>query len=250
MTESSVLSDPKRIGSVLAQLTELGIGISLDDFGTGYSSLTHLKSLPVCELKLDRSFVAQMRTDATDAAIVSATIELARKLGIRVVAEGVEDEPTWTALNALGCERIQGYLLSRPVPAAEVERLMGPPAARGDRAPAPPTISNSGLTGAAPRAVVAGGNRSDASDQPRSSTRSRAITQSEAALEAAQVGRAHARGRPDLRREPAAHLVNRDRALRARGREHAGADPQRRAENQALFAVCLRGGQRRPERRG
>lgn len=140
VTESSVMSDPKRIGSVLAQLTELGIGISLDDFGTGYSSLTHLKSLPVCELKLDRSFVAQMRTDATDAAIVSATIELARKLGIRVVAEGVEDEPTWTALNALGCERIQGYLLSRPVPAAEVERLIGPPVACGDRAPALPMV--------------------------------------------------------------------------------------------------------------
>ena len=133
VTESSVLSDPKRIGSVLAQLTELGIGISLDDFGTGYSSLTHLKSLPVCELKLDRSFVAQMRTDATDAAIVSATIELARKLGIRVVAEGVEDEPTWKALNALGCERIQGYVLSRPVPAAEIEQLMPSPAARNCR---------------------------------------------------------------------------------------------------------------------
>jgi diguanylate cyclase (GGDEF)-like protein len=135
VTESSILSDPKRIGSVLAQLTELGIGISLDDFGTGYSSLTHLKSLPVCELKLDRSFVAQMRTDVTDAAIVSATIELARKLGIRVVAEGAEDEATWQALDALGCERIQGYLLSRPVPAADVEQLMGPPAARGDSAP-------------------------------------------------------------------------------------------------------------------
>jgi diguanylate cyclase (GGDEF)-like protein len=140
VTESSVLSDPKRIGSVLARLTELGIGISLDDFGTGYSSLTHLKSLPVCELKLDRSFVAQMRTDATDAAIVSATIDLARKLGIRVVAEGVEDEPTWKALNALGCERVQGYLLSRPVPAAEIEQLMPSPAARQDDVPTLPTI--------------------------------------------------------------------------------------------------------------
>jgi diguanylate cyclase (GGDEF)-like protein len=140
VTESSVLSDPKRIGSVLAQLTELGIGISLDDFGTGYSSLTHLKSLPVCELKLDRSFVAQMRTNATDAAIVSATIDLARKLGIRVVAEGVEDEPTWKALNALGCERIQGYVLSRPVPAAEIQQLMPSPAAPQDRAPTLPTI--------------------------------------------------------------------------------------------------------------
>lgn len=140
VTESSVLSDPKRIGSVLAQLTDLGIGISLDDFGTGYSSLTHLKSLPVCELKLDRSFVAQMRTDATDAAIVSATIELARKLGIRVVAEGVEDEPTWKALNALGCERIQGYLLSRPVPAFQVEQLMKSTTAGHDVTPAVPTV--------------------------------------------------------------------------------------------------------------
>lgn len=140
VTESSILSDPKRIESVLAQLTELGIGISLDDFGTGYSSLTHLKSLPVCELKLDRSFVAQMRTDATDAAIVSATIELARKLGIRVVAEGVEDELTWKALNALGCERVQGYLLSRPVPAAELEQLLPSPAGRQENAPTRPTI--------------------------------------------------------------------------------------------------------------
>jgi diguanylate cyclase len=140
VTESSVLSDPKRIGSVLAHLTQLGIGISLDDFGTGYSSLTHLKSLPVCELKLDRSFVAQMRTDPTDAAIVSATIELARKLGIRVVAEGVEDELTWKALNALGCERVQGYLLSRPVPAGEIEQLLPFPAARRESAPTLPGI--------------------------------------------------------------------------------------------------------------
>jgi EAL domain-containing protein (putative c-di-GMP-specific phosphodiesterase class I) len=140
VTESSVLSDPKRIGSVLAQLTDLGIGISLDDFGTGYSSLTHLKSLPVCELKLDRSFVAQMRTDATDAAIVSATIELARKLGIRVVAEGVEDEATWKALDALGCERIQGYLLSRPVPAFEVEQLMKSTTAGHDGTPTVPRV--------------------------------------------------------------------------------------------------------------
>jgi diguanylate cyclase (GGDEF)-like protein len=121
VTETAVLADPVRIGNVLAALDERGIGLSLDDFGTGYSSLTHLKSLPVGEVKIDRSFVSRMCTDATDAAIVYATIQLAGKLGIRVVAEGVEDEATWNALRELGCDVIQGYLLSRPLPAAELE---------------------------------------------------------------------------------------------------------------------------------
>jgi EAL domain-containing protein (putative c-di-GMP-specific phosphodiesterase class I) len=113
-----------RIGNVLAQLKELGIGLSLDDFGTGYSSLTHLKSLPVGEVKIDRSFVGRMCVDTTDAAIVHATIHLAHTLGIRVVAEGVEDEQTWEALRAVGCELIQGYALGRPVPAAELEQAL------------------------------------------------------------------------------------------------------------------------------
>ena len=121
VTESSVLSDPVRIGNILAQLGESGIGLSLDDFGTGYSSLAHLKSLPVGEVKVDRSFVARMCTDPTDAAIVFATIQLASKLGIRVVAEGVEDEQTWSALSGLDCQLIQGYHLSKPLPAAELE---------------------------------------------------------------------------------------------------------------------------------
>jgi predicted signal transduction protein with EAL and GGDEF domain len=124
VTESSVLSDPARIGNVLAQLGELGIGLSLDDFGTGHSSLTDLKSLPVGEVKIDRSFVQQMCTEPTDAAIVHATIQLAHRLGIRAVAEGVEDEPTWHSLNQLGCQLVQGYALSRPVPAAALEQHM------------------------------------------------------------------------------------------------------------------------------
>jgi diguanylate cyclase (GGDEF)-like protein len=124
VTEGSVHSDPVRIGNVLAQLGRLGVLLSLDDFGTGYSSLARLKSLPVGEVKIDRSFVSRMCTDTRDAAIVYATIELAHKLGIRVVAEGVEDEPTWAALEALGCELVQGYVLSRPVPAAELEQLL------------------------------------------------------------------------------------------------------------------------------
>jgi len=124
VTESSVLADPGRIGNVLAELGELGIGLSLDDFGTGYSSLAHLKALPVGEVKIDRSFVRRMCSDPTDAAIVYATIQLAKKLGIRVVAEGVEDEQTWEALTALGCHLVQGYVLSRPVPAGELEQQM------------------------------------------------------------------------------------------------------------------------------
>jgi diguanylate cyclase (GGDEF)-like protein len=132
VTESSVLSDPVRIGNVLAQLGELGIGLSLDDFGTGYSSLAHLKSLPVGELKIDRSFVQRMCTDATDAAIVYGTIQLAHKLGIRVVAEGVEDEQTWTALNNLGCPLIQGYALSRPLPADQLEQHFVSPSDSGE----------------------------------------------------------------------------------------------------------------------
>jgi len=130
VTESSIISDPARIGNVLGQLGELGIDLSLDDFGTGYSSLSHLRAFPVREVKVDRSFVSWMCSDQTDAAIVFATIQLAHKLGMRVVAEGVEDENTWQALSDLGCELIQGFALGRPVPAAELEGLL---AARAKR---------------------------------------------------------------------------------------------------------------------
>jgi EAL domain-containing protein (putative c-di-GMP-specific phosphodiesterase class I) len=95
---------------------------SLDDFGTGYSSLLHLKQLAVSELKVDRSFVAAMLTSPSDAEIVRSTIELARRLTIRVVAEGVETPEALSQLAAYNCDVAQGYLLSRPVPAAELER--------------------------------------------------------------------------------------------------------------------------------
>jgi diguanylate cyclase (GGDEF)-like protein len=124
VTENMVLSDPMRIGDVLAQLGELGLGLSLDDFGTGYSSLTHLKALPVGEVKIDRSFVARMTSDPVDAAIVEATIQLAHSIGSRVVAEGIEDHVTWSSLVANRCELVQGYALSRPLPAAALEGLL------------------------------------------------------------------------------------------------------------------------------
>jgi diguanylate cyclase (GGDEF)-like protein len=115
VTESSIMSDAELSGDVLARLSEFGVRISLDDFGTGYSSLTHLRNLPVSEVKIDRSFVARMQHDRTDEAIVRSTIQLAHNLGMRVVAEGVEDEGTRVTLEQLGCELIQGYCLSRPL---------------------------------------------------------------------------------------------------------------------------------------
>ncbi len=124
VTENMVLADPVRVGDVLAKLGELGLGLSLDDFGTGYSSLTHLKALPVGEVKIDRSFVGRMTSDPVDAAIVTATIQLAHSIGIRVVAEGIEDQATWNSLVANRCELVQGYALSRPLPARELEALL------------------------------------------------------------------------------------------------------------------------------
>jgi diguanylate cyclase (GGDEF)-like protein len=124
VTESSILTDPVRIHGVLTRLEQLGVLLSLDDFGTGFSSLGHLKSLPVDEIKIDRSFVDHMTTNRADSAIVHATIELAHRLGKRVVAEGVEDEPTWKLLMAAGCNQIQGYALSRPLPPAQLEPLL------------------------------------------------------------------------------------------------------------------------------
>jgi diguanylate cyclase (GGDEF)-like protein len=139
VTENMVLSDPVRIGDVLAQLGELGLGLSLDDFGTGYSSLTHLKSLPVGEVKIDRSFVGRMTSDPVDAAIVEATIRLAHSIGSRVVAEGIEDHVTWSSLVANRCELVQGYALSRPLPAAALEQLLrAEPIPAASRSPAPP----------------------------------------------------------------------------------------------------------------
>jgi diguanylate cyclase (GGDEF)-like protein len=121
VTEDTVMSDPERALDVLARLGEIGVGLALDDYGTGYSSLAYIKRLPVRELKIDRSFVSNMDTDDQDATIVRSTIELARNLGLRVVAEGVETQASWNALAAMGAHYAQGYLLTRPLPAAELE---------------------------------------------------------------------------------------------------------------------------------
>jgi diguanylate cyclase (GGDEF)-like protein len=142
VTENMVLADPVRVGDVLAQLGELGLGLSLDDFGTGYSSLTHLKTLPVGEVKIDRSFVGRMISDPVDSAIVQATIRLAHSIGIRVVAEGIEDQVTWSSLVANQCELVQGYALSRPLPAAELEELLRTQTGAAPPVPATPAAEH------------------------------------------------------------------------------------------------------------
>jgi diguanylate cyclase (GGDEF)-like protein len=124
VTESAVMADPERALEVLGRLHTMGVGLAVDDFGTGYSSMAYLKQLPVDELKIDRSFVGHMATSPSDAVIVRSTIDLGHNLGLRVVAEGVETQRAWDELAALGCDTAQGYLLGRPVPAAELERQL------------------------------------------------------------------------------------------------------------------------------
>jgi diguanylate cyclase (GGDEF)-like protein len=120
ITETTIMEDPDRALAVLTRLAGQGVRLAIDDFGTGYSSLAYLKSLPVHELKIDRSFVAGMVVNPRDQVIVDSTVALGRRLGLEVVAEGVEEEATRAALQHPGCELAQGYLFSRPVPAADV----------------------------------------------------------------------------------------------------------------------------------
>ncbi|MFD9698655.1 putative bifunctional diguanylate cyclase/phosphodiesterase [Lentzea sp. NPDC059081] len=129
ITESAIISDPERAVEVLRGLTDLGVRLSIDDFGTGYSSISYLRSMRVHEMKLDRSFVTHMCTDAGDSAIVHALVALARNFGLQAVAEGVEDQDTWTALAEAGCDVVQGYFLSEPLPAEEVVSWLGDRAA-------------------------------------------------------------------------------------------------------------------------
>jgi EAL domain-containing protein (putative c-di-GMP-specific phosphodiesterase class I) len=119
-----LMADPARAEATLARLSQIGLTLSVDDFGTGYSSLANLKRLPVDVIKIDKSFVMEMAVDASDAAIVHSTIDLAHNLGLRVVAEGVESEAAWRRLRDLGCDFAQGYHLSRPLPPDAVTRLI------------------------------------------------------------------------------------------------------------------------------
>ncbi len=118
LTESSLMVDPELAKKTMRHLAELGVSVAIDDFGTGYSSLAYLTDLPIGELKIDKSFVRAMSTDNRNAIVVRSTIELAHNLGLRTVAEGIEDAFTFERLRALGCELAQGFHMSKPLPAS------------------------------------------------------------------------------------------------------------------------------------
>jgi EAL domain-containing protein (putative c-di-GMP-specific phosphodiesterase class I) len=124
LTESSLLTDSGRSIGVLDRLAKVGVSLSIDDFGTGYSSMKYLRRLPIDELKIDRSFVMQMLVDSNDFTIVHATAALGKNLGLRVVAEGVEDRDTFDKLAEMGCDEAQGYYIARPMSAVEFTRWL------------------------------------------------------------------------------------------------------------------------------
>ena len=125
VTESAIMEDKELTLQVLNRLFALGLRVAIDDYGTGYASLAYLKHLPAEELKIDRAFVRHVTSDLADQAIVRSTASMAHSLGIRVVAEGVEDQECWDQLVALKCDIAQGYYLSRPAPACDLERWLG-----------------------------------------------------------------------------------------------------------------------------
>ncbi|WP_298457334.1 bifunctional diguanylate cyclase/phosphodiesterase [uncultured Cellulomonas sp.] len=139
VTETGLLSDPARADVVIAELRRIGVGIAVDDYGTGHASLNYLKRLEIDELKVDRSFVSDMDRDRHDFVIVRSTITLARDLGLRVIAEGVQEEETAVSLQALGCGIGQGYHLARPTTSAEIGRRLHAEQPRGGARPAATT---------------------------------------------------------------------------------------------------------------
>jgi diguanylate cyclase (GGDEF)-like protein len=124
LTEGAVMDDTARSLDVLTRLFALGVHISIDDFGTGYSSLSYIARLPIDELKIDRSFVLHITDVKSDATIVCSTIAMAHKLGLCVVAEGVENQQALDMLHEFDCDVVQGYFLSRPLPCADLERWL------------------------------------------------------------------------------------------------------------------------------
>ncbi|MGZ6868876.1 MAG: putative bifunctional diguanylate cyclase/phosphodiesterase, partial [Frankiaceae bacterium] len=131
ITETTVMSDVTRTLPLLRRLADLGVALSVDDFGTGYSSLAYLRRLPVSEIKIDKSFVQDMGTDPGDAAIVETIIGLAHHLGLRVVAEGVEDQRSRDLLVQSGCDVAQGFLISRPLQPDRLEAWLSVGAGEG-----------------------------------------------------------------------------------------------------------------------
>ena len=122
--EAALTADSRGAAELLGRLRALGVKISIDDFGTGYSSLSLLQELPIDELKIDRSFVLGLTAGADELAIVRSAIDLGHSLGLQVFAAGVENQAAWDLLAKLGCDAAQGYLVTRPVPARQLERWL------------------------------------------------------------------------------------------------------------------------------
>ncbi len=124
LTETAVLDQARLAAELLNELRSLGVRVSLDDFGTGSSSLTLLQEVPADVVKLDRSFVAAIAEESESRSIVESTVELAHRLGMGVVAEGIETRAQLDALVAMGCDLLQGFLLSRPIDAGSVPAVV------------------------------------------------------------------------------------------------------------------------------
>jgi EAL domain-containing protein (putative c-di-GMP-specific phosphodiesterase class I) len=124
ITESLLMNDPEGAARTLHGLKESGVKLSMDDFGTGYSSLGYLKRFPIDTLKIDRTFVRDLSTDADDATLTRAIINLAQNLRLKVIAEGVETEAQLSFLSSNGCDEMQGYLFAKPAHAEECERML------------------------------------------------------------------------------------------------------------------------------
>lgn len=124
ITESTLMHDFERVTGIMDHVNQLGVALSLDDFGTGYSSLSYLKRFPIDTLKIDRSFTTGIPADGSDCAIAGTIISMARQLGLRVIAEGVETVEQLDFLRDAGCDEVQGYLYSKPLPAFEFERSL------------------------------------------------------------------------------------------------------------------------------
>ena len=124
ITESAMMANPLHAIETLGQLSKMGISLAIDDFGTGFSSLAYLKQMPVNELKIDKSFVINMENDDNDEVIVKSTVDLAHNLGLKVTAEGVETELAWSQLTAMGCDEVQGNLMSEPLNQLDLEVWM------------------------------------------------------------------------------------------------------------------------------
>jgi EAL domain-containing protein (putative c-di-GMP-specific phosphodiesterase class I) len=135
ITETALMENHERVVGALRDLDRLGVVLAIDDFGVGYSSLSYLKSLPIGVLKIDRSFVMAMGADAADAAIVRSTVDLGHSLGLRVVAEGIENQEALEALQALGCGLGQGFHIGRPLPGPALGRWLDD----AERRAAPPS---------------------------------------------------------------------------------------------------------------